>query len=202
MQLAADMARWQASWKQRDVDTLICGGIGGGARTALAEIGLRFIRELPEMRMPMLRHFLQGSLFMIRIPCAVIIMKADIIAGEHSCGEDKHGCGRKSLISERNKEGFAGSRIEAARFSYFMNNYLSLRATGQAFIHGYLTAATIFFTVCAVNAQTCLNRYGIASETAEEGKNSVEKPRLLLPLGVRMKALWNFTSWKRQQPGT
>jgi len=32
-----------------------------------------------------------------------------------------------------------------------------------------------FFTVCAVNAQTCLNRYGIASETAEEGKNSVEK---------------------------
>ena len=26
--------------KQRDVDTLICGGIGGGARTALAEIGI------------------------------------------------------------------------------------------------------------------------------------------------------------------
>ncbi|MDY2653196.1 MULTISPECIES: hypothetical protein [Eisenbergiella] len=32
-----------------------------------------------------------------------------------------------------------------------------------------------FLTVCAVNALTCLNRYGIASETAEEGKNSVEK---------------------------
>ena len=37
--------------KERGIDTLICGGIGGGARNALSEAGVRLFPGLPEMRM-------------------------------------------------------------------------------------------------------------------------------------------------------
>lgn len=38
--------------KDRGVDTLICGGIGGGARAALGENGIEFYRALPGMPTP------------------------------------------------------------------------------------------------------------------------------------------------------
>ena len=49
-----------------------------------------------------------------------------------------------------------------------------------------------FFTVCAVNAQTCLNRYGIASETAEEGKIVLKKPRLFATIRGTYESLAEF----------
>ncbi len=36
--------------KNQGVETLICGGIGGGARTALAQAGISFIPALPALR--------------------------------------------------------------------------------------------------------------------------------------------------------
>ena len=41
------------------VDVLICGGIGGGARTALAEAGIELCRELPAMQMNRWKLILQ-----------------------------------------------------------------------------------------------------------------------------------------------
>ena len=38
------MARWQALLAEGGVDVLICGGIGGGAQTALAEAGVKPLR--------------------------------------------------------------------------------------------------------------------------------------------------------------
>ncbi|MEG1848829.1 MAG: NifB/NifX family molybdenum-iron cluster-binding protein [Lachnospiraceae bacterium] len=72
--------------QSHDVDTLICGGIGGGARTALAEAGITLYPGVT------------GD-----ADASVLALQNDSLAfnpdtmcshheGNHVCGEDKHGC--------------------------------------------------------------------------------------------------------------
>ena len=74
------------------VDTLICGGIGGGARTALAQAGIELYPGVTGSADASVEALLQGKL----------LFNPDIICshhhegghtcGNHTCGEDKHGC--------------------------------------------------------------------------------------------------------------
>lgn len=74
------------------VDALICGGIGGGARSALAVAGITLYPGVSGKADECVEDFLSGKL----------IYNPDVICshhhaeghtcGGHSCGEDKHGC--------------------------------------------------------------------------------------------------------------
>lgn len=71
------------------VDTLICGGIGAGARQALAQAGIRLYGGVTGSADEAVRALLAGSLN----------YNEDVRCDHHShehhghCGEDKHGCG-------------------------------------------------------------------------------------------------------------
>lgn len=75
--------------KDRGVDVLICGGIGGGARTALAEAGIRLYPGVTGDADACVEQLLSGSLS----------YDPDTVCSHHhheeghTCGEDKHGCG-------------------------------------------------------------------------------------------------------------
>lgn len=71
------------------VDTLICGGIGGGAQTALAEMGIRLYGGVSGSADEAVSALLAGNLkFEQNIRC-----EHHEHHGEgHSCGEDRHGC--------------------------------------------------------------------------------------------------------------
>ena len=78
--------------KTHGIDTLICGGIGGGARTALAEAGIQLFPGASGSADAAVQSFLDGTL----------VFNPDTVCGHHhgeghtcsnhSCGEDKHGC--------------------------------------------------------------------------------------------------------------
>ena len=76
---------------QANVDVLICGGIGGGAQTALREAGIQFFGGVSGQADEVVRAYLAGDLgYDPDVHC-------DHHAHEHSCGkqacqEDKHGC--------------------------------------------------------------------------------------------------------------
>ena len=74
---------------QRGVDTLICGGIGGGAQAALAEANIRLIGGVQGSADEAVQAFLGGTLaFDPNVHCT----HHDHAHGEgHSCGS--HGCG-------------------------------------------------------------------------------------------------------------
>ena len=73
--------------KQRDVDTLICGGIGGGAQAALAEANIRLIGGVQGNADEAVQAFMNGTLaFDPNVHCT----HHDHGEG-HSCGS--HGCG-------------------------------------------------------------------------------------------------------------
>ena len=75
--------------RQAQVDVLICGGIGGGARTALAEAGIRLYGGVSGDADEAVEAFLAGELDYD--PCA----KCNHHEGHgHSCGS--HGCGSHS----------------------------------------------------------------------------------------------------------
>ena len=79
--------------KQRDVDTLICGGIGGGARTALAEIGISLYPGASGDADANVAALLAGQLVYDPVTMCSHHHEGGHNCGEHSCGEDKHGCG-------------------------------------------------------------------------------------------------------------
>ncbi|MEG1777698.1 MAG: NifB/NifX family molybdenum-iron cluster-binding protein [Angelakisella sp.] len=74
--------------KDNKVETLICGGIGGGARTALAEAGIQLYPGVVGSADESVSALLGGTLSFN--PDTMCKHHSD---GEHTCGEDKHGCG-------------------------------------------------------------------------------------------------------------
>ncbi|MEG0227190.1 MAG: NifB/NifX family molybdenum-iron cluster-binding protein [Lachnospiraceae bacterium] len=74
--------------KSNDVDTLICGGIGGGARVALAEAGVQLYPGVTGNADESVTALLNKTLaFDPNTMCN------HHHEGGHTCGEDKHGCG-------------------------------------------------------------------------------------------------------------
>lgn len=72
------------------VDALICGGVGGGARQALAQAGIKLYGGVAGAADDAVRNFLAGTLdYSAEIHC-----EHHEHHGTHGhCGEDKHGCG-------------------------------------------------------------------------------------------------------------
>jgi len=73
------------------VDTLICGGIGGGARVALEQAGIRLypgvVGDADESVAALLAGTLQYN------PNTLCSHHHEDGHAEHHCGENKHGCG-------------------------------------------------------------------------------------------------------------
>ncbi len=80
--------------KQNGVDTLICGGIGGGAQAALTQAGIRFTAVSAALPMQPCWPCWQASLAMT--PMCARCTHHDEAHGEgsHTCGS--HGCGNHS----------------------------------------------------------------------------------------------------------
>ena len=78
--------------KAQGADTLICGGIGGGARTALAQAGIRLFPGVAGDADRAVDDLLAGRLEYD--PDTVCSHHHDGAhrCHSHSCGEDKHGC--------------------------------------------------------------------------------------------------------------
>ena len=76
---------------QHDVDTLICGGIGGGAQMALAQAGIRLFGGVSGDADAAVQTLLNGTL---TYDPDVHCNHHDHGEGSHSCGE--HGCGHHS----------------------------------------------------------------------------------------------------------
>lgn len=73
------------------VDVLICGGIGGGARAALAEAGIRLYPGASGNADDCVRALLDGTLrYDPNTQCSH--HHGEHSCGGHSCGENKHGC--------------------------------------------------------------------------------------------------------------
>lgn len=75
------------------VDVLICGGIGGGARNALAEMGIRLYPGVTGNADEAVESFLNGTLSYA--PDTVCSHHE----GEHNCGGHGHDCGGHSCKS-------------------------------------------------------------------------------------------------------
>lgn len=70
------------------VNTLICGGIGAGAKDALAKCGITVYPGVTGNADQSVQAFLSGTLhFVPDIQCS------HHHENGHTCGEDKHGCG-------------------------------------------------------------------------------------------------------------
>lgn len=76
------------------VDTLICGGIGGGAKSALAEAGIKLYGGVSGSADEAVRALLGGTLgYDPEAHCDHHDHhEHGHSCGEHSCGEEKHGC--------------------------------------------------------------------------------------------------------------
>ena len=78
---------------ERRVDTLLCGGIGGGAKAALAEAGIAVYGGVTGPADGAVEAFLQGSLrYDADSACSHHDHEGGHSCGEHACGGD-HGCG-------------------------------------------------------------------------------------------------------------
>lgn len=78
---------------QNNVDTLICGGIGGGAQTALAEAGIKLYGGVNGSADEAVKALLNGTLgFNPNVHCDHHDHEHE--NGEHHCGD--HGCGSHS----------------------------------------------------------------------------------------------------------
>lgn len=74
-----------------NVDMLICGGIGGGAQTALAQAGIQVYGGVSGGADEAVRSFLNGKLaFDPDVHCTH--HEHEHSCEEHHCGEDKQGC--------------------------------------------------------------------------------------------------------------
>lgn len=73
--------------KANMIDVLICGGIGGGAKMALAELGIQFFPGVQGSADESVKALMRGELkFDYNIVCAHHHEEG------HDCGEDKHEC--------------------------------------------------------------------------------------------------------------
>lgn len=76
---------------QANVDVLICGGIGGGAQTALREAGIQFFGGVSGQADEAVRAYLASDLgYDPDVHCDH--HEQEHSCGEHACQEDKHGC--------------------------------------------------------------------------------------------------------------
>lgn len=73
------------------IDVLICGGIGGGAQTALEEAGIELIAGAEGNTDEVVETFLRGELISTGSNCHHHDHEEGHSCGEHGCGE--HGCG-------------------------------------------------------------------------------------------------------------
>ncbi len=78
--------------KGQGVDTLICGGIGGGARTALAEMGIKLYPGVTGDADESVDALLKGELHFHPDTMCSHHHAGGHSCGDHHCGEDKHGC--------------------------------------------------------------------------------------------------------------
>lgn len=78
---------------EQGVDTLLCGGIGGGAQNALAEAGIQLCGGITGAADEAVRAFLAGTLvYNPNVHCNHHAHGEGHSCGEHSCGAEKHGC--------------------------------------------------------------------------------------------------------------
>ncbi len=78
--------------KEWSVDTLLCGGIGGGAQNALASVGIQLYGGIAGNADEAVRVFLAGTLvYNPEVHCNH--HEQDHSSGGHSCGDKKHDCG-------------------------------------------------------------------------------------------------------------
>lgn len=76
-----------------DIDVLICGGIGGGAQTALAEAGIKLFGGVSGSADESVNAYLKGNLqYNPDVRCSHHGHEEGHSCGGHSCDEDKHGC--------------------------------------------------------------------------------------------------------------
>ncbi|WP_394273118.1 NifB/NifX family molybdenum-iron cluster-binding protein [Butyricicoccus sp.] len=76
---------------QANADVLICGGIGSGAQTALAEAGIQLYGGVVGLADEAVNAYLAGKLsYNPDVYCSH--HEHGYSCGEHVCGEDKHGC--------------------------------------------------------------------------------------------------------------
>jgi len=74
---------------ENEVDTLICGGIGGGARNALAEAGITLYGGVSGNADDAVKALIDRNLgYNPNVKCS----HHEHSCGEHKCGEEKHGC--------------------------------------------------------------------------------------------------------------
>ncbi len=77
---------------ERDIDVLICGGIGDGAQMALAQAGIQLFGGVQGDADKAVESFVQGSLaYNPDVRCDHHHHEGDHNCGEHSCGN--HTCG-------------------------------------------------------------------------------------------------------------
>ena len=77
---------------ENQVEALICGGIGGGAQSALAAAGIKLYGGVSGVADEAVAAYLAGNLgYNPNVQCNH--HGHDHSCGEHKCGEDKHGCG-------------------------------------------------------------------------------------------------------------
>ena len=73
------------------VEVLICGGIGGGAQTALAAAGIQLFGGVSGNADEAVRNYITGKLnYNPEVHCTH--HEHEHSCGEHHCGEDRHGC--------------------------------------------------------------------------------------------------------------
>ena len=72
---------------EQGIDVLICGGIGGGAQTALAEAGIQLCSGAQGNTDEVSRSLSEGRTGISRKQPVTIIMKKDIPSGNHEEGE-------------------------------------------------------------------------------------------------------------------
>ena len=80
------------------VDVLICGGIGGGAQSALATAGIKLYGGVSGAADEAVEAYLAGKLdYNPDVRCSH--HEHEHSCGEHKCGEDKHGCAGNEMLS-------------------------------------------------------------------------------------------------------
>ena len=76
---------------ERNVDCLICGGIGGGAQMALAEAGIRLYAGCSGQADQLVEQLLNGTLRSSQEATCDHHHDQEHTCGDHGCGD--HGCG-------------------------------------------------------------------------------------------------------------
>ena len=83
---------------EQGIDVLICGGIGGGAQSALAAAGIKLYGGVSGAADEAVEAYLAGKLdYNPDVRCSH--HEHEHSCGEHKCGEDKHGCAGNEMLS-------------------------------------------------------------------------------------------------------